>query len=170
MLHETGWGGKETPWEWKLWRGGGGGVGGGQVVWRNVQENRRQQLHTSDRNCWALLSFRVARNSYDAPEHSQLAYMRAHGQAEECWQQLLLVLLLYWGNPRNGTVRNFRYLRQSFTFLPERGFRCLQFSQHLSLIYHLKLLLHYPDVLQLTICVSFYAGIVQVNAKTSSLL
>lgn len=148
MLHETGWGGKETPWEWKLWRGGGG-EGGGQVVWRNVQENRRQQLHTRYRNCWAL-SFRVARNSYDALKHSQLAYIRAHGQAEECWQQLLLVLLLYWGNPRNGAVRNFRYLRQSFTFLPERGFRCLQFSQHLSLIYHLKLLLHYPDVLQLT--------------------
>lgn len=44
------------------------------------------------------------------------------------------------GNLRNGTVRNFRYLKQSFTFLLVKGFKLLLFSEsseHLRLIHQL---------------------------------
>lgn len=52
------------------------------------------------------------------------------------------------GNLRNGTVRNFRYLKQSFTFLLVKEFKLLLFcesTEHLRLIHQRTPLVCYPE-------------------------
>lgn len=81
-----------------------------------------------------------------------------HAQAHTCthkWtiQGMLTPTVSYVpsvlrGNLRNGTVRNFRYLKQYFTFLLVKEFRPLLFcesTEHLRLIHQLRLFVSYPE-------------------------
>lgn len=54
------------------------------------------------------------------------------------------------GNLRNGTVRNFRYLKQSFTFLLVKEFKLWLFcesTEHLRIIHQPTLSVYYPELM-----------------------
>lgn len=135
---------KKTPWEWKLW-GGVTQKRGRQGIGWNVQENMRQQPNTTDCNCWhTILLF--AWTETPAMQIGMYRHINAQIYTHKWTIQGMLTATAPYapsvlrGNLRNGTMRNFRYLKQSFTFLQEKGFKLLLFSEsneHLRLIHHL---------------------------------
>lgn len=131
-----------------------------QGVGWNVQENTRQQPNRSDSNCYALLSppfppfawteIPAMHISMHKHIHVHIIYTHAHKWTV---QGMLTATAPYApsvlrGNLRNGTVRNFIYLKQSFTFLLVKEFKLLLFcesSQHLRLIHQPTLPVCYPE-------------------------
>lgn len=111
--------------------------GGRQGVERNVQENTRQQPNTSDSNCYTLSSPFLHGQKIPAMHTSM------HTSTKWTIRGMLTATAPFApsvlrGNLRNGTVRNFRYLKQFFTFLLVQEFKLLLFcegTQHLRLIH-----------------------------------
>ena len=89
----------------------------------------KQQANTSDCNCQALSALCMARYSYDAHKHADSHKRTIRGMLTATVPAVLR------GNLKNGTVRNFRYLKQSFTFLLVKELKLLLFCEHLRLIH-----------------------------------
>lgn len=152
VLYETGGEGKrhhgsDCEEEWQN--------GGSYGVVRIDQKSTRQQPRTSYCNCYTLSSFCNPRDSHSVREHAQACCTctdtHTHTHMDIQWMLTATapcVPSVLRGNLRNGTMRNFRYLTQSFTFLLVKEFKLLLFCesiQHLRLIYQLTLRVCYPE-------------------------
>lgn len=144
--------GKKTPWEWTLW----GGVTEWRKPWSCVQCPKKHKA-TTQYKLVQLLHIMILLQGQGFPQCSgactSIQYMHRYTHKHMDIQWMLTatapcVPSVLRGNLRNGTMRNFRYLKQSFTFLLVKEFKLLLFCesiQHLRLIHQLTLHVCYPE-------------------------
>lgn len=138
--------GKKTPWECRLWGGvtqKGGRQGVGAECPRKTRDNNPTQVTATVRHYHPFAWPEIPVMHVHAQRYAHKWTIRGMLTATAPYAPSVLR-----GNLRNGTVRNFRYLKQSFTFLLVKEFKPLLFresTEHLRLIHQPALLVCYPE-------------------------